>query len=302
METILKSDESCISNPKFQNLYPRDYNADVRIKFRLNRGVKMKTTYAILLSITILVLVSAPAYAQWEKVPAGSIPRGPDGKPNPSAPAPRTPDGHPDLSGVWAANSNKYILNIAADLKPGDVPFRPWAKALVDQRLDGSHSGEDPLANCLPQGVPRINASPPPWKLIQKPDFIVILYESANMWRQIFLDGRELGTDFTPAWLGHSTGKWDGDTLVVETRGFNGKTWTDQTGKPTSEAQHITERFRRKDFGHMEIQITIDDPKVYTKPWMVTEQVHLEPNTDVFENVCSENNVDLHHLGKGAYK
>src|SRR5881409_4402636 len=121
----------------------------------------------------------------------------------------------------------KYIQNIPVDLKPGDVPFQPWAKALVDQRADGSHSGEDPIANCLPQGVPRINASPPPWKVIQKPDFIVILYESANMWRQIFLDGRELGNDFTPAWLGYSTGRWEGDTLVVDTKGLNGKTWLD---------------------------------------------------------------------------
>src|SRR5262249_13878078 len=148
----------------------------------------MKMQHTIALPITMLALLATSAYGQWEKVPGGSIPRGPDGKPNLMAPAPQTAAGHPDLSGVWAANSAKYILTIAADLKPGEVPFQPWAKALVDQRLDGSHSGEDPLANCLPQGVPRINASPPPWKIIQKPDFIVILYESANMWRQIFLD------------------------------------------------------------------------------------------------------------------
>ena len=261
----------------------------------------MKPMSAILFSIALLALICAPVYGQWVKVPAGGIPRGADGKPNLSAPAPRTADGQPDLSGVWeAANGAKYVLNVAVDLKPGDVSFQPSAKALVDQRLDGSHSGEDPIANCLPQGVPRINASPPPWKIIQRPDFIVILYESANMWRQIFLDGRELGTDFTPAWLGYSTGKWEGDTLVVETKGFNGKTWLDQTGKPTSDALHVTERFRRKDFGHMDIQITIDDPKVYTKPWTVTEPVRLAPNTDVMENVC-ENNLDLKHLGRGKY-
>ncbi len=147
----------------------------------------------------------------------------------------------------------------------------------------------------LPRGVPRINASPPPWRVIQKSDIIGILYESDNAWRQIFLDGRELGKDFLPAYLGYSTGKWDGDTLVVDTRGFNGKTWLDQTGKPTSDALHVTERFRRTDFGHMEIQITIDDPKVYTKPWQVKEQVRLMPDSDIFESAC-ENNRDLEHL------
>jgi len=258
--------------------------------------LRLRSVFGILSSIAILGLLGAPAYGQWVKTPGAKIPRGPDGKPNLSAPAPKSADGHPDLSGIWESGGAKYILNLAADLKPGDVPFQPWAKALVDQRADGSHSGEDPLANCLPSGVPRVNASPPPWKVIQKSDVIAILYESVNTWRQIFLDGRELGKDFPPAFLGYSTGKWDGDTLVVDTRGFNGKTWLDQTGKPTSDALHVTERFRRTDFGHMDIQITIDDPKVYTKPWTVKEQVRLLPNTDVMENVC-ENNLDVPHLG-----
>jgi hypothetical protein len=136
--------------------------------------------------------------------------------------------------------------------------------------------------------------------MIQKSDEIVILYESINTWRQVFLDGRQLGKDFLPTFLGYSAGTWDGDALVVETRGFNGKTWLDQAGKPTSEALHVTERFRRMDFGHMEIQITIDDPKVYTKPWTVTEHVRVMPNAEVIENAC-ENNLDLQHLG-GKFK
>jgi hypothetical protein len=194
------------------------------------------------------------------------------------------------------------VLNIAADLKPGDVPYQPWAKALVDKRADGSQSNEEPTANCLPQGVPRINAAPPPWRLIQTSNAVVIIYEAANIWRQIFLDGRELGDDFVPAWFGYSTGKWDGDTLVVDTKGFNGKAWMDQAGKPTSDALHVTEHFRRKDFGHMDLQITIDDPKVYTKPWTVTEPVHLLIDTELMENVCNENNVDIHHLGSNSGK
>jgi hypothetical protein len=258
--------------------------------------LSVRSVFGILPSIAVLALICMPVYGQWTKLPSAAIPRGPDGKPNLSAPAPRSPDGHADLSGIWESGGAKYILDIATDLKPGDVSFQPWAKALVDQRADGSHSGEDPFANCLPQGVPRVNASPPPWKVIQKSDEIVVLYESANTWRQIFLDGRELGKDFEPTFLGYSTGKWDGDTLVVDTRGSNGKTWLDQTGKPTSDALHVTERFRRKDLGHMDIQITIDDPKVYTKPFTVTEQVRLVPNTEVMENAC-ENNRDLPHLG-----
>ncbi|HEY7390538.1 MAG TPA: hypothetical protein VH640_18620 [Bryobacteraceae bacterium] len=255
----------------------------------------VRAAVPLLSSVAIAGLVSAPVYGQWVKVPAEGIPKGVDGKPNLSAPAPRSADGHPDLSGVWESGGPKYILDIAADLRPGDVPFQPWAKALVDQRADGSHSGEDPPANCLPRGVPRINASPPPWRVIQRPDIIGILYESDNAWRQIFLDGRELGKDFLPAYLGYSTGKWDGDILVVDTRGFNGKTWLDQTGKPTSDALHVTERFRRTDFGHMEIQITIDDPKAYTKPWQVKEQVRLVTDGDIFEAAC-ENNRDIEHL------
>ena len=262
----------------------------------------LKSLVRIVPSMAILVLMCAPVHGQWEKVPSAAIPRGPDGKPNLSAPAPRLPDGHPDLSGIWEQNDGRYTQNIAAGLKPEDVPFQPWAKSLAAQRLDGSHSREDPPANCLPQGVPRIGASPPPWRIVQTPGLFFIVYESHNQWRQIFLDGRELSKDFTPAWLGYSTGKWEGDTLVVETKGFNGKAWLDQLGKPASEALHVVERFRRKNFGHMDIQITIDDPKAYTKPWTITEEVHLLTNTELMESICNENNLDLQHLQGGSGK
>src|SRR6266850_2523981 len=253
-------------------------------------------------SIAVLGLACAPVQAQWVKVPRANIPRTADGKPNLSAPAPRLPDGKPDLSGVWEPNSNKYVQDLAADLKPGDVPFQPWSKALFDERKTGAHSNEDQPAHCLPQGVPRIDAAPAPWKLVQKPDFLVIVYEAFNLWRQIFLDQREVAEDAPPSWLGYSTGKWDGDTLVVDTKGFNGKAWIDQLGKPSTDALHVIERFRRKDFGHMDIQITIDDPKAYTKPWTVTEQVRLLPETDLMEAICNENNRDVEHLPGGGLK
>ena len=241
----------------------------------------------------------APLHAQWVNVPPAKVPRTPDGKPNLSAPAPRLSDGKPDLSGVWTPN-NTYQgepQNFAADLKVENVPFQPWAKALYDERKTGMHSKEDPSAQCLPQGVPRVNAAPGQWKLVQTPDYIVIIYEAFNiLWRQVFLDGREPAPDAPPTWLGYSTGKWDGDTLVVDTKGFNGKIWLDLMGTPSTDALHVIERFHRTDFGHMDIDIVIDDPKAYTRPWTVNEHARLLPDTELMEAICNENNRDLEHL------
>jgi hypothetical protein len=241
------------------------------------------------LRLWILFAIPVSVFAQWTNVPS-------KGKVDLNGPAPKTADGKPDLSGIWEPNANKYVRDIAADLKPEDVPFQPWAKAVYESRIDGSHEREDPDANCLPQGVPKISAAPAPWKIVQQSGYIVVVYEAFNLWRQIFMDGRSLLPDVNPTWMGYSTGKWDGDTLVVDTRGFNGKAWLDQLGKPSTEALHVTERFHRKDFGHMDIQITIDDPKAYTKAWTVTEPVHLLPNTELLEFICNENNRDVEHL------
>ena len=247
------------------------------------------------LSIVVVLLICAPAQAQWVKVPRANIPRTADGKPNLATPVPRLADGKPDLSGIWEVD-NKYVRDLAADLKIENVPFQPWAKALFDERKDGAHSWEDNAAHCLPPGTPRINAAPFPWKLVQTPTYIVIVYENFNFWRQIFLDGREMAEDAPPSWFGYSTGKWEGDTLVVDTRGFNGKAWIDQLGKPATEALHVIERFRRKDVGHMDIQVTIDDPKAYTRPWTVTEPAKLSSAVELMEFICNENNRDLEHL------
>jgi hypothetical protein len=244
----------------------------------------------------ICFLIAGSASAQWRNLPTKGIPKTADGKPNLSAPVPRTADGRPDLSGIWEPEANKYVRDIAADLKPADVPYLPWAKTLFDERATGAHSREDPDANCLPQGVPKIDAAPAPWKIVQNAGFIVIVYEAFNLWRQVFMDGRQLEANVNPTWLGYSTGKWDGDTLVVDSRGFNGKLWLDQLGRPSTDALHVTERFHRKDFGHMDLRITIDDPKAYSKPWTVTEQVHLLPDTELLEFICNENNRDVPHL------
>ena len=136
-------------------------------------------------------------------------------------------------------------------MKPGDVPMQPWAAALTKERMSGAHASEESDANCLPQGVPKINVTPVPFKIVQNPDEVIILYEAFGIYRQIFMDGRELPKDPNPSWMGYSVGKWDGDSLVVETSGFNGKTWLDQAGHPATEACMVTERFRRPDFGHL---------------------------------------------------
>ena len=246
--------------------------------------------------VTMLAGMCASVWGQWVNVQPAKIPRTADGKPNLAAPAPRLADGKPDLSGVWDPTGNGHLRDLAAGLKPEDAPFQPWAKAVFDERATGAHSKEDPDANCLPQGVPKIDAAPAPWKMIQLPGSIVVVYEAFNLWRQIFMDGRQRAADLNPSWHGYSLGKWEGDTLVVDTVGFNGKAWLDQLGRPSTEALHVIERFRRRDFGHMEIQVTIDDPKAYTKPWTVTEEVRLLPDTDLMEFICAENNKDLEHL------
>jgi hypothetical protein len=236
---------------------------------------------------------SASAGAQWLKVPEAVLPRTTDGKPNLSAPAPRLPDGKPDLTGIWRSNDNTFVRDIAAKLKPEDVPYQPWARALFDARKGGSYSSEDPDAHCLPQGVPKINSVQYPWKLIQTPNSIVIIYETFNYWRQIFTDGREMNPDANPTWMGYSTGQWEGDTFVVHTRGFNGIAWLDQLGRPTTDRLHVIERFRRPDFGRLNIDITIDDPGAYTKPWTVSQQVYLRPGWEPLEFICNENNRDV---------
>src|SRR5215216_6137814 len=242
----------------------------------------------ILQPIAIVLLTGVPAFAQWAKVPASTVPRTADGKPDLSAPAPRRPDGTPDLSGIWSPPVG-YLRDLARDLKE-PVPFQPWAKALYDERAAGLHWKEEPDANCLPQGVPKVLVAPAPWRIVQTPRIAFFVHEAFNLWWQAFMDGRQFvpHPDVAPTWHGYSTAKWEGDTLVVDSGGFNGRVWLDQLGKPSTEALHVTTRFHRKNVGHMEIGITIDDPKAYTKPWGTTVEVTLLPNTQLMEFICLE--------------
>jgi len=243
----------------------------------------------------LMIATVVAASAQWISYPTPGISRTQDGKPNLSAPAPRTPDGRPDLSGLWKAPNGKYLANLAADLKADEVPFQPWAAMLYKQRQENL-AKDRPTARCLPHGVPdQMAVSGYPFKIIQQPGLVIILYEEMTHFRQIFLDGRELAKDANPTWLGYSVGRWEGDILVADTTGFNDKSWLDDPGHPHTTALLVIERFRRKDFGHMEIQITIDDPEAYTKAWTVTESFNLLPDTEILENIC-ENEKDVSHL------
>jgi hypothetical protein len=254
-----------------------------------------KTSFVAAATLFLVSVLSTPLSAQpwWAKVPSPAVPRTPDGRVDLTAPAPRLPDGKPDFSGVWNPPTG-YLRDLAKDLKE-PVPFQPAAKALYDERSAGLHWREEPDANCLPQGVPKVLLAPAPWRMVQTPERIFFIHEAFNLWWQVFMDGREfvVSSEVTPTWHGYSIGKWEDDTLVVDSRGFNGKVWLDQLGKPSTEALHVTTRFRRKNFGHMDIQVTIDDPQAYTKPWSANVEVTLVPNGELMEFICLENEKDV---------
>ena len=245
-----------------------------------------------LAAATVLLLASVPLAAQWLHYPTPGMPRTADGKPNLSAPAPKMPDGKPDLSGIWASADNKYLQNLAAD--GIEVPFQPWAEKLYRDRSENLGKGR-PSERCLTHGVTDFDALGINWKIIQTPGMIAVLYEAYNHYRQIFLDGRPLPKPTQPAYLGYSVGRWEGETLVVETTGFNDVGWLDDGGHPQTEALHVTERFRRRDFGHMDLQLTIDDPKAYTKPWGPTLRLNFQPDDELMESIC-ENEKDVPHM------
>ncbi len=241
--------------------------------------------------IFAVVAICAPLSAQWLHYPTPGIPRTPDGKPNLSAPAPKTRDGKPDLSGIWVAADNKHL----ADLADGaDVPMLPWAAALSKERTEQLAKGH-PSERCLTHGVTDFDTLGIGWKILQTPNVIAILYEAYNHYRQILLDGRPLPAPTQPAYMGYSVGKWESDTLVVDTTGFNDKGWIDNKGRPQTESTHVTERFRRRDFGHMDLQLTVEDPAAYTKPWGGSLVLNYIPDTEVIEFIC-ENEKDLPHM------
>jgi hypothetical protein len=254
-----------------------------------------------LTSAIIAGLLAGTASAQWLNYPAPGVPRTPDGKPNLSAPAPRASDGKPDLSGVWIGpGAGSYDRNIARDLKPADI--QPWAEAIYQQRV--RDMGKDaPRANCLPDPFAYYHMVDVA-RIVQTPGVIVVLYQGTtnSVHRTIFTDGRPLPQDPNPTWMGYSVGHWDGDTLVVDTAGFNDRGWLDIEGHPHTEALRITERFHRRDFGHMDLEMTVDDPKTFTKPFSFRMDQTLTPDTDLLESVCEHDTSVPHMLGGTAVK
>src|SRR5438552_8231231 len=241
----------------------------------------------------VLLLFPVSLCAQWLDWRTPGIPRTADGKPNMAAPAPRTADGKPDFSGLWQPEVNPYRFDVIQDLTDESI-FRPAAEAIFMERI-ANFRRDDPVTNCLPGGPSEmLNAM---YRIIQSPTVVAVLYESGTgRYRQIYMDGRKLSKDPNPAWLGYSVGHWEGDTLVVESGGFNDRSWLDRAGHPHSENLRVTERFRRVDFGHMQYQIAFDDPETLVKPLSLSLAVGYRPDTDMLENVCNENNRDKVHM------
>jgi len=272
------------------------------------------------LALTLLCLL--PAHAQWIHYPTAGVPKTRAGKPNLSAPTPRTRDGKPDLSGMWwsadpplpcpellggpkdcaekglglggqlGTGITPQTVNIGTGL-PGGLPYTPWAQEVLKQRATDPLG--DPHVHCLPSGLVRAYTLPHAQKIIQTNKLLAMLNEYNASYRQIFLDGRALPVDPQPSWTGYSTARWEKDTLVVQSIGFRDDSWLDMRGNPMTYAAKVTERIRRPNFGSMEVELTVDDPKAYTKPWTVTLKQFLVLDTELIDEICMENEKSVMH-------
>ena len=264
-------------------------------------------------AFVLVLLATVSLSAQWPSYVPPNTPRLPDGTVNLAAPAPRTPGGKPDLSGVWDSRVPPAgrlgapmlpsldgapvatFVNVGANLKDG-LPFTPWAAELRQQRM-ASNSRDNPDAHCLPLGFMQLHTHSQPRKIVQSSSVLVIAYEANAGLRQVFLDGRTAPTaDLQPWWFGYSVGRWEGDTLVVETTGLRDNGWLDVNGSPFTPEARITERFRRPTFGRLEIDVTVNDPKAYTRPWTVRVNQRLLATDELIEFVCLENERDAQRL------
>ena len=260
------------------------------------------------------IILPATVWAQWLKYPTVGVPRTPDGKPNLSAPTPRTPDGKPDFSGLWLTNSGfcppskdpdsllcgpelpigREGINLGASL-PGGLPYQPWLAALVKIRT-ANEGKEDPHIRCLPDTFLRAYSLPHLLKFVQSPGLLLMLNELNAGYRQIFTDGRRLPEDPDPSWQGYSSAKWDRDTLIVNSTGFRDDLWIDINGSMITSAAKVEERIRRLDYGHLDIGVTVDDPKAYTKPWTITLHQRLALNTELVDEICLESEKSSQHM------
>ena len=261
--------------------------------------------------VIAVLLASTTLAAQWPSFKSVSAPRTADGRVDLLGPAPRMPDGKPNLSGIWdkgllpqevpapslfsGSGPSRAFRDLKAVLT-GDLPMLPWAAQLKATRF-GQNSKDHPDAHCLPLHPIQLHFHPQPRKIVQTSDLVMILYEANDGRREIFLDGRPLPPgDVQPWWYGYSIGHWDGDSLVVESVGFKDQTWIDEYGTPASDRLRLTERLRRINFGTLEIQVTVDDSKTFTRPLTFTLQQRLMPDTELIEFVCGENNLSAARL------
>jgi hypothetical protein len=272
-------------------------------------------------SIAALILLSSSLSAQWPKYPTPGVPRNASGEPILDAPTPRTPDGKPDLSGIWMRFAGQgggaagtpvpappgtppiaTFFDVGAGFPEG-LPFQPWAAELKKTRND-ANSKDNPDAHCLPMGFMQFHMHGQPRRIIQTPTLITILYEANFGLRYIFMDGRPLPPNGEPQpfWYGYSIGRWDGDTLVVETNNLKDDGWLDVRGSPFTDQAKITERFTRVNFGKLEIDVTVDDPKAYTKPFTVRVNQQIMVDGEMIEFICNENNQFLNYLRRTEAK
>ncbi|HUQ52326.1 MAG TPA: hypothetical protein VM692_08895 [Gammaproteobacteria bacterium] len=269
---------------------------------------RMRTHASSAALSVVLLCVAAAAHAQWLDYPTPGIPRTADGKPDLQAPAPRTPDGKPDFSGMWFANvpAKDYCkekdciqeermareqINLGIELE-GGLPYTDWSKAqMATRRANGGR--EDPHTYCMPPNFPRAWTLPQYIKVVQTPGLMVLLHEFNGAYREIFLDGRPLPEDPNPTWNGYSTAHWDGGTLVIETNGLRDDMWLDIQGSPVTEAARVTERLTRGNFGLMQVEIAVDDPKAYTRPWAVTVEMAYQADTTMLEEICLDDEQDV---------
>jgi hypothetical protein len=273
-------------------------------------------TTALTRAFTVAAIAGLTLSAQWTNVTTKGVPRTASGAVNLQAPAPRTPDGKPDLSGIWESEFEpctdafcddvpqgypKGVLHIGAILKE-PVPFRPWAEALFKQR--SADLGKDsPFSKCLPLNPPRAWNWFSPRKIVQTPDMVLVLEEDNIQFRQIFLDGRKLPADPEPMFKGYSVGRWEGDTLVVESKGYKDGQWLDLAGSPMTDQARMVERLRRVSYGRIQVEVTLDDPKAYTRPFTFTFGMTPLVDQELLEYICTENERDQRHLvGKGDSK
>ena len=268
-----------------------------------------RNAWSLLWIVVTCVVADVSMRAQWLNQPMAGAPRTPDGKINMTGPVPRV-NGKPDLSGIWQVQgdarapnglfglgeslNSRYFRDILSDFKPEERPLTPLG---VERLRQHTQPGAfNPTLNCLPDGVPHGDLLPEPFKIMHTPGVIVMLYEVETTFRQIFMDGRKLPADMSPTWQGYSVGRWDGDTLVIDSAGFNDRSWLDARGTPRSTDMRIEERFRRRDYGHMDLTITVTDPQIFTKPISFSVVEELLPDTDLLEHYCVENERDDAHM------